>query len=256
MSDDADSVRTAAHRWRSAPAVATVFLTRLPLRAPDVPLAGAALFFPVVGFGVGCVGGGVFWLGALIGLPALAAALIALAAAAWLTGALHEDGLADMADGLAGRGAAESIRIMRDSATGVYGVLALVFSVGLRAAALAAIADPAAALAALVAVHGASRAALPAVMRALPPASGTGLGAAAGTPRAVDVWLGLILAALAAVALLDPLVALAVLGLSALAAGGVAALARNRLGGYTGDVLGAVQQTCEIVALLAIASMS
>ena len=255
MSDDTDSVRTGAHRWRSAPAVATVFLTRLPLRAPDTPLADAALFFPVVGFGVGCAGGGAFWLASLTGLPALAAALIALAATALLTGALHEDGLADMADGLAGRDPAESIRIMRDSGAGAWGVLALVFGVGLRAAALAAVADPLAALMALVAVHGVSRAALPAIMRTFAPASGTGLGAAAGRPRLLDVWLGLVLAALAAFALLDAPVALAALAVSALAAGGVAGLARYRLGGYTGDVLGAVQQACEIAALLAIAAM-
>ncbi len=256
MSDDSDTTGTSAHRWRSAPAVATVFLTRLPVRAPDTPLADAALFFPVVGFGVGCAGGGAFWLATLIGLPALAAALIALAATAIVTGALHEDGLADMADGLAGRNAADSIRIMRDSGAGAYGVLALVFGVGLRAAALAAIADPAAALAALVAVHGTSRAALPAIMRGFPPANETGLGAAAGTPREVDVRLALVLAALVAIALLDGPAALTALGVSALAAWGVGGLARYRLGGYTGDVLGAVQQACEIAALLAIASMS
>ena len=121
-----------------------------------------------------------------------------------MTGALHEDGLADTADGLAGHNAEESIRIMRDSRSGGYGVLAMIFSVGLRATALAAIADPLAVVLAMTAVGAASRAAMPAVMLALPRATSTGLGAAAGKPAAADTFFGIAIAALLALALLGP----------------------------------------------------
>ena len=252
MSDKQDDARPGPGRWLSAPAVAAMFLTRLPVRGPRVALAGAVVAFPLVGILVGAMGGGAFWLAALAGLPPLASALIALAATVILTGALHEDGLADAADGLAGHTAEDSIRIMRDSRTGGYGVLAMVFSVGLRAAALAAIADPLAVVMAMVAVGAISRAAMPAVMLALPGATSTGLGAAAGKPAAADTLFGIAVAALLALALLGPAGALAILAAATVATLVIAALARRRLGGYTGDILGAVQQLAEIAALLAL----
>ena len=252
MSDKQDDARPGPGRWLSAPAVAAMFLTRLPVRGPRVALAGAVVAFPLVGILVGAMGGGAFWLAALAGLPPLASALIALAATVILTGALHEDGLADAADGLAGHTAEDSIRIMRDSRTGGYGVLAMVFSVGLRAAALAAIADPLAVVMAMVAVGAISRAAMPAVMLALPRATSTGLGAAAGKPAAADTLFGIAVAALLALALLGPAGALAILAAATVATLVIAALARRRLGGYTGDILGAVQQLAEIAALLAL----
>jgi adenosylcobinamide-GDP ribazoletransferase len=168
---------------------------------------------------------------------------------------LHEDGLADSADGLAGHTAEDSIRIMRDSHIGGYGVLAMIFSVGLRAVALAAIGNPLAVVLAMVAVGAMSRAALPGVMLALPRASTTGLGAAAGKPAAVDMLFAIAVAALLALALLGPVDALAVICATAVAALTLAALARHRLGGYTGDILGAVQQLAEITALLTLAAV-
>ena len=103
------------------------------------------------------------------------------------TGAFHEDGLADTVDGFGGgRDREHKLAIMRDSRHGTFGILALVLSVGLRAAALAAIGDPIHAGLALVAAHAASRGALPPLMRLLAPARPDGLGAAAGRPtRAV-----------------------------------------------------------------------
>jgi len=252
MSDKQDETRPGPGRWLSAPAVAAMFLTRLPVRGPQAELADAVVAFPLVGVLAGAVGGGACWLATLAGLPPLASALVALAATAILTGALHEDGLADTADGLAGRTAEDAIRIMRDSRTGGYGVLAMIFSVGLRAAALAAIADPLAVVLAMVAVGAVSRATMPAVMLVLPRASTTGLGAAAGKPAAADVLFGIALAALLALALLGPVGALAALAAAAVATLAVATLARRRLGGYTGDVLGAVQQAAEIAALLSL----
>ena len=104
---------------------AAAFLTRLPVPAAHVPtggLAQAARAFPVVGAGVGAAAGGVLWLAAQAGLPPLVCALLALAAAALVTGALHEDGLADLADGLGGgRDREAKLRIMRDSRIGAFG---------------------------------------------------------------------------------------------------------------------------------------
>lgn len=250
ISDKQENDRPGIGRWLSAPAVATMFLTRLPVRGPQVALAGAVVAFPLVGILVGALGGGAFWLAALAGLPVLACALIALAVTAIATGALHEDGLADTADGLAGHTPEDSIRIMRDSSIGGYGVLAMIFSVGLRAVALAAIADPLTVVLALTASGAVSRAAMPGVMLALPKASKTGLAAAAGKPAAVDTVIGIALAALLALVLLGPAGALAILAAAAVATLVIAILARRRLGGYTGDILGAVQQTAEIAALL------
>jgi len=232
-----------------------MFLTRLPVRAPGSGVAAAAVAFPVIGLAVGALGGTAFWLGWLIGLPALACAFLAVGATVVVTGALHEDGLADMADGLSGGTKEDAIRIMRDSRAGGYGVLALIFSVGLRVSALAALAEPLAVIIAMATAGALSRAAMPAVMRALAPASATGLTAAAGKPDRLDVFLAFGIAAFLALAGLGPAPALAASGAAFIAAWGVAALARRRLGGYTGDVLGTVQQAAEIAGLLAIAAM-
>lgn len=255
MSDKQDDARPGPGRWLSAPAVAAMFLTRLPVRGPQAELAGAVVAFPLVGILVGALGGGAFWLATLAGLPPLASALIALAATVILTGALHEDGLADTADGLAGHNAEESIRIMRDSRIGGYGVLAMIFSVGLRVSALAAIADSLAVVLAMAAAGAMSRAAMPVVMLALPRATSTGLGAAAGKPAAADTFFGIAIAALLALALLGPVAALATLAAATVATLAIATLARRRLGGYTGDILGAVQQAAEITALLTLAAV-
>jgi adenosylcobinamide-GDP ribazoletransferase len=169
-----------------------------------------------------------------------------------ITGGLHEDGLADTMDGLGG-GAdrTAALAIMRDSRTGVFGALALVFSVGLRVAALAALPDTRVAVSALVAAHAVSRGLLPTLMLWLDPARSDGLAAEAGRPSPPGAT---------AAALIGLLVALIALGigrgvlamvLAAVAMAALALLARRRLGGYTGDVLGAAQQAGEIVMLLA-----
>lgn len=232
------------------------FFTRLPVGGalPAERLARAAWAFPLAGLAVGFAAALAYGLALRVGLPALAAALLALAAGAWFTRGLHEDGLADFADGLAGATREDRLRIMRDSALGTFGALALIFALGLRAAALAQLAEFPAVLAALLAAGAASRAALPALMRALPPARGDGLGFHAGRPDSDLVGIGLAAALVIALVLLPfgaALVALAAAGLGAWAVG---ALARRQLGGQTGDVLGAAQQTAETLFLLAVAA--
>ena len=236
------------------------FLTRLPapFRVPAATgeLGRALRLAPLVGLVVGVCGALVAWIAiGGLGLPRLPAALLAVAATVWITGALHEDGLADVADGFGGAfDRRRKLEIMRDSRIGAYGVLALILSVGLRAAALAALAGPEVVTAALIAAHCLSRGLLPLVMLVLSPARDEGLAATAGRPGPVEaltgLGLGLLLAVLAAGVLGLGL------GIAALAAAVLTGLlAQRQIGGYTGDVLGAVQQTAEIAALLAAAAL-
>lgn len=237
------------------------FLTRLPLPAGGAAEAAgvrrALRLFPLVGALVGLIGALAFWAVRELGLDPWLSGAIAVAVTTLVTGALHEDGLADTADGLGGgRDAAHKLEIMRDSRLGAYGGLALVFSVLLRASALAALAEPGLATAALLAAHSASRGALPAVMAMLPSARAEGLGAAVGAPDRSDLLLALALAAAIPVLALGLKTGFFVLVLIVLAAALVARLARRQLGGLTGDILGAVQQACEIAALLTVAALS
>ena len=234
---------------------ATMLLTRIPVqgwlgRGTPAPAADAAWAWPVVGGLVGLAGGLAAWGAATLGLaPGLAAAL-GVAVPTILTGALHEDGLADCADGWGGRDPARRLEIMRDSRVGSFGVVALVLALLAKWSLVgAALATPAAAPWTLAAAAAAGRAAMPALMR-LPPARADGLSRGIGAPTARVAGLA---AALAALALLPfgPRGALALL-LAALTAWGIAALARRRLGGQTGDVLGAAAVLCEIAALAAL----
>jgi adenosylcobinamide-GDP ribazoletransferase len=240
-------------------AIATAVLTRLPVGI-EVPgeqgaIAAAGWAFPLVGAGIGGLAALVFLVAQLLGCGGAVAAWLALLAVVALTGAFHEDGLADTADGFGGgRDRAAKLAIMRDSRHGSFGILALVFSIGLRAAALATIGDAIHLGLALVAAHAASRGALPAMMHVLAPARPDGLGFTAGRPsRAVALVAALIGGAIALAALGPGRGALALL-LAIAAIALMAVLARRQIGGYTGDVLGAFQQIGEIVMLLVAAA--
>ncbi len=239
-------------------ALGLVFLTRLPIplkgALPDDAVAQAAWSFPVAGALVGSIGALVAIAADALGLPPTASALLALAATMAVTGALHEDGLADTADGLGGgRTREQKLEIMKDSRIGSYGVLALIVGVGLRVTALGyLVQDTRLHLAgALVAAHAGSRALLPLLMRALPPVRPGGLAASVGVPSSLASIAALVLGTAAVFWGLGD--RLGLLGFVAAALGMVAvgALARRQLGGYTGDVLGAAQQIGEIVLLLA-----
>jgi adenosylcobinamide-GDP ribazoletransferase len=190
-----------------------------------------------------------------LGLPPVLAAGLALAAQIITTGALHEDGLADLADGFwGGRDPARRLEIMRDSRIGSYGTLALVVSVGLRWQALAVLAGQGAGLAAvaILAVAMTSRA-VPAVLLAvLPPARSDGMGRLASGGAGPEVVAAVLLAGLPALALSGMLPAMA---LQAAFGFGVARLSLAKIGGQTGDVLGAAQQLAEIAALLVLAAI-
>lgn len=230
------------------------FCTRLPVTAPEgARLTDAAWTFPVAGAVVGLIGGAVFVACAALDLPAFVSATLAIAATALATGALHEDGLADTADGFGGACSAErAVEIMRDSRIGTYGVIALIVTFLLRIGALASLASAGAALPALalIAAHAGARGALPVFMRAVPRAREDGLSAAAGRPSegaaAGAVAIGLVVTLLC--------LGLGVTALSALLiAVALALLARmaiRKIGGQTGDVLGTAEQTGEVLILL------
>lgn len=239
---------------RSQLTTSVAFLTRLPIRLETpLPLAAAVPGFPLVGALVGGIAAVVLSVAIWLGLPPLPAALLAIGASIAATGALHEDGLADSADGLfSGRPRERVLEIMRDSRIGTFGALALILSVGLRAGSLATLADGAAAL---IAVHALSRGWLPWLMWQDNPARSDGLAVHAGKPVQANVFwaagFGLAIAVIA-IGILPALLTAAVSAGFALA---VAALARRRLGGYTGDTLGAAQQVAEIGALLALTTI-
>jgi adenosylcobinamide-GDP ribazoletransferase len=237
---------------------ATAFFTSIPVEKPENgawQLSDSAWAFPLIGAGIGAVAAFAFLLAGLMGFGSWPAALLAVLAGLALTGGLHEDGLADTADGFfGGQGREAKLAIMRDSRLGTFGVLALVASVLLRAAALAGIGDMVHAGLALIAAHAASRAILPAAMRALAPARDDGLGAAAGKPGAAAVVAAASIGIIMALTALGPVRGVIALGLTAAAVFATAGLARRQIGGYTGDVLGAFEQIAEIVMLLAASS--
>lgn len=246
----ADAVRAAGNDIRAA----LCFFTRLPVAwAPHAGrrFADALWAAPLAGVVVGAAGAGTGAAAHLVGLPSAAAAMLALAATMLVTGCLHEDGLADLADGFGGGMTRERrLEIMRDSRIGTFGAAALILSIGLRWSALASFGPTPALLWAMLGAHAASRALLPALLKLVPPARPGGLGAGVGEVPAGAAWG----------ALLIGLLCLLPLGLAcAMAAASVLALwflllkrlCEKLIGGQTGDVCGALQQGGEIAVLLA-----
>lgn len=231
--------------------LAFAFLTRLPC-GPEpgerVEIGSAAWAFPLVGIVVGLFSGSVY-LGATLVLPALPSAILAMIAAILATGALHEDGLADMADGFGGGTSRDDkLRIMRDSHIGSFGMVALIATFGLTASAMATAPVEMRTLAWFAAVGACSRAAMVLPMALLQPARSDGLGHAAVLALDWRFWTAIAFAACAAL-LTVPVVILA----SALIAALVLLLAKRQIGGQTGDVLGATQKVSECACWLAVA---
>lgn len=238
-------------------AAAFLLLTRLPVPPKRRPPRGAdaAWAWPLAGAAVGTVGALVAVIALALGLPAGFAAAAVLAVQALATGALHEDGLADTADGLLGGATRDRrLEIMKDSRIGSFGALALVLVTLARWSALVALCSSGAAPLVLVAVGALSRAPMAAVMAALPNARTGGLSVHVGRPGPRSVALGLLVAAGIGLALCG-LPALWMLALAMGLAGLLAIAARVKIGGQTGDILGATQQLAE-AACLAVAAAS
>jgi len=238
---------------------AVQFLTRLPTPAlsgfePDW-ISRSARYFPLVGLLVGAICAGVFWSASQV-WSGWIPALLALAAGVLVTGAFHEDGLADTADGLGG-GAdpAKRLTIMKDSRIGTYGALALVLALALKAAALASLPAGLGAWA-LIAAHGGGRGAAVAAMRLLPYVGGPRNAKWKPAPSGLSLGEGLIALVFAGLPLALSPDGMVFLGLAAgvAMALGLALLARRLLGGYTGDVLGGVEQVFEVGFLVGVSA--
>lgn len=240
------------------------FLSRLPVpdrffRGHDGSVSRAVRAFPLAGLVVAALPALLLFLGLQSG-NSLLSAFLALALQTLLTGALHEDGLADTADGLGGgRDKDHALTIMKDSRVGTYGVIALVLSFGLRASALSALsfAGPAVAALAMLSAASFSRAAMVLHWKNLPSAREGGVAANAGAPEQEATTLALGIGLVAGLALLLPVLPVPPVVLSIIV-GGCAAYAFTRftekkLGGHTGDTIGATQQLTEIAMLAALA---
>ena len=233
-------------------------LTRLPVPVTGEPpadwLSRAAKWFPLIGIGIGAVGGAIFFMARQAWPTGALPAVLAIAATVLLTGGLHEDGLADVADGFGAGGDGESrLRIMKDSHIGAYGVLALILSGAAKIAALTPM-TPLQGLAALVAAHGLGRAGCAMTMVALTyvrPAESSKFGPM-NRPSPAGTIFANVTGVVALMLLPFPAVK-ACLAAGVLAGGGMIWLSYRKIGGYTGDVLGAVEQVVEVAVLAAAA---
>lgn len=256
--------------WLIATAICLRFYSRLPVPrlpgegdlhgVPDFRLMPRAL--PIAALVIALPAALVTLAAGLAGLSGLVAGALALTVLALSTGAFHEDGLADSADGLFGGHTPERrLAIMKDSRIGSYGAMALGLSLLLRASLIAMILDHAGAWAAAAAVLAAapwSRAEGVFLLATQPPARSSGASAAVGQPSLATarIALGLSLALAAGLSLAAHLPLAGLLIGFALAHGmtaTLARLARRLIGGQTGDILGAVQQLAEIAIYLGLA---
>jgi adenosylcobinamide-GDP ribazoletransferase len=211
-------------------------------------------WFPVVGGAIGAIVGGVT-AGLMDVVSPSVAAAVGIVFGLILTGAFHEDGLADTADALGGWDQEQRREILKDSRHGTYGVAALCSSIVLRIVCVASL-GPAAAFAGLVAAHALGRGAAVAVMGTARPVDTEGLGAdytrgLKAVPTAMGVAGSLVIALLATGWWAAPLAVAAGVG-----AAGVALLARRAFGGVSGDLLGAVEQVGEILVLIVVTGLA
>jgi adenosylcobinamide-GDP ribazoletransferase len=223
-------------------------LTRVPMPHPvsatTESLARAQRAFPLVGAVIGLIVGLVDRGLLAIGVPSLAAAALALGVSAALTGALHEDGLADVGDGFGGgRDRAAKLSIMRDSRLGTYGMIVLLVGFFARASALA-----------LIVAYALGRAVIPVLAANMPFARDDGLGKSAGRPDMASAAAAVIIGIVIALLCLTATQALMAIVVAAAGAVAVAALAWRQIGGVTGDVFGATEQVVEAAVLVMLAA--
>jgi adenosylcobinamide-GDP ribazoletransferase len=242
---------------------AVQFLTRVPTPTlksfqPDWT-ARSARYFPLVGALVGLASGAVL-IGASYLWSGMLPALLGTAAGILITGAFHEDGLADAADGLGGGQTPERrLEIMKDSRIGTFGTLALGLAVASKVVALGQVPLGAVVLA-LVAAHAGGRGAAVLTMRLLPYAgdrAATKVKPTADGVTTTEAAVGLAFVALSMipVMLVSPVAAIGALVGAAAVAGLVALLARRLIGGWVGDTLGATEQAFEIGFLVVFAGL-
>lgn len=240
--------------WVDDLQISLSFLTRIPV--PGGPAIGnpslsqATRFFPLIGFLVGIIGALALWVANWLGLPELAAIIFGLLAIVLVTGGLHEDGLADSCDGLAGGTNVEQrLEIMKDSRIGSFGVLGLMFTIALKLAGLSTFDLGGAALTLFLAAV-VSRGALPLFMRYIPNAKQDGLSADAGAPgfdrAAISVLITIVIAWFC-IGFFKMILVFIMLTIASILS---AIYVKRRIGGQTGDILGAMQQMTEVIVIL------
>jgi adenosylcobinamide-GDP ribazoletransferase len=239
------------------------FFSRLPL--PTLPgeqdahappdLARLMPAVPLAGLVLGGLTGAVLIIAAWL-WPPMVAAIICVLAAVIMTGAFHEDGLADTADSIGGHTVEQRLAIMKDSRIGTFGASALILSLGLRVTAIAGLVAAVGAgrtALALAATGAISRTAALILAAHLPPARASGAGHAAGMPT-MDGWGRACLTAAALALLAWPAAGIGGVMAAVAVAAGVAVwaqhFAQRHVGGHTGDLAGATQQAVEIAVLL------
>ena len=244
------------------------FLTRLPVPAsvfegPASSLSQQAATFPLAAALASLPAALLLGVLAGAGCNSLLSAMLVIALQTVVTGALHEDGLADCADGLGGgRDLEQRLSIMKDSRIGAYGAIALILSIGIRVSALSALMlalSPFGAALVLPVIAAISRAAMVWHWQALSSArpAGGGIAADAGVPDRDAMFAAIGVAAL--ICIIALLIALPFHGLLyAVLAAALSSLAftsrvRRLLGGHTGDTIGACQQIAEIAAITCLA---
>ncbi len=234
-------------------AVAVTFLTRIPLPVQkEQDLAHAVVWFPVVGTGIGVLVAAVYVL-ALEATPPLLAATLATTVGVVVTGALHEDGLADTIDAFGGNhGKERTLEILNDPRMGTFGSVALSLSVIVRITALAAL-DGWTAAAVVPAAHTLARAAAVGLLTVTPPARTDGIGSAA-RPSGRRGWATYATGATIAGVLLSTWAIPAAL-LAGLTVWAMRRWTIRRIGGGTGDIAGATEQLTEILIVVAAAAL-
>ncbi|MBK20219.1 MAG: adenosylcobinamide-GDP ribazoletransferase [Rhodospirillaceae bacterium] len=231
-------------------------LTRLPVDSkhdePAADVSAACKWFPVIGVMIGALSGAALFIGDILELPDSVSALLAISAVIILTGAMHEDGLADVADGFGGgRDKKHKLEIMRDSRLGVYGTIALILDVAFRWALITQLLSFGwiFATACLIASGASSRLVVISLMKSLTAARQDGLGASAGIPDNNSILIAILFTVIALLLTKDTLLFLSIAISVPIAAGLLHYLANNQIGGQTGDVLGAGQRLGEVLAL-------
>ena len=235
-------------------------LTRLPISVDGASAnargAASSWAYPLVGAFIGLASGLIAWVATYLGLPSNVAATFAVAAAVIMTGAMHEDGLADCADGFwGGWDKAQRLEIMKDSHIGVYGVAALVMMFIAKVGLVGALIGQGKFLLTLVLIAMFSRAIMPALMLVLPNAREAGLSSSVGKPDLIPVSIAAGLAILVGV-LFFGITVLAFVLVTLTSATFCGVVAKAKIGGQTGDVLGATQQITELALLILAVSLN
>ena len=237
--------------------VALCLLTRIPLQLPEIAFERSKQAVWAYGI-VGILWALVVWstcnIASALDLSNSISALLGLAAGTFLTGAMHEDGLADSVDGLWGGFEKERrLEIMRDSKIGVYGIIALFLTFLLRWQLITHCFDISLTLPSLIVAGSFSRAVLGVIMMYLPFARSDGLAHGVGRPPATPAYFGLTLTVLTAFLVMG-LIGLAACLVGSVATWACAVIAKNKISGQTGDILGATVITTEIAVMVTIAS--